>query len=210
MKHFSIAILIIISTFLSKAQTKVQLGNREIYEYNATAVTSKGKIKGILQTTTKDNIILQTKTGQASIPIENIKSLKIKFGKKKVVPIFKNAAQTGLDIITDPELTKSEHSYIKDVNGNIIDLENDETSVGERLLIGGTIMTAAYVGNEITKLIPPANIETFKINYSKDNYNNVLDELSMYSIDMQSSPEYEYILKQKLKEAMNKHKLKVK
>ena len=65
-------------------------------------------------------------------------------------------------------------------------------------------MAGAVLGNELVKLVPPATIETFKIAYSKEKYKNLYDDLLMYTVDIQSSYEYELLMKEKLIKAMNK------
>ena len=70
-------------------------------------------------------------------------------------------------------------------------------------------MTTTIVGNELGKLIPPATLETYKIEGSMEKYKKLYEELSMYSMDMQSSYENEFILRKKLKEAVEKNKLKI-
>jgi len=76
-------------------------------------------------------------------------------------------------------------------------------------MVGGAVIAGALVGNEIKKLMPTATIEKFKINYSKAKYSEIYDELLMYTVDLQASPEYEQTLKEKLRDAMGRNKLKI-
>ncbi|MEJ5088532.1 hypothetical protein [Sphingobacterium faecium] len=55
------------------------------------------------------------------------------------------------------------------------------------------MMAGAVLGNELVKLAPPAAIETFKIAYFKEKYKNLYEDLLMYTVDMQSSYEYELL-----------------
>jgi folate-dependent phosphoribosylglycinamide formyltransferase PurN len=71
------------------------------------------------------------------------------------------------------------------------------------------VIAGALVGNEIKKLMPTATIEKFKINYSKSKYSEIYEELLMYTVDLQASPGYEQILKEKLRDAMGRNKLKI-
>lgn len=70
-----------------------------------------------------------------------------------------------------------------------------DATLGERVLIGSAVVGRALLGNELSKLVPPATIEPFKINYSKERYESLYDNLSMYTVSMQSSPKYEQALK---------------
>ncbi|KGE15050.1 hypothetical protein DI53_1277 [Sphingobacterium deserti] len=189
-----------------KAQKTQKIGEREISLYRVSVKTNKGMLKGLFQHAGPDHIIILTERESTKIAVTIIKSLKIKFDKKRNVPVFQNIAQTGLDIIVDPEYTRSSNNTGQDIYGNPTVIDDEEASLGEQVLMGGVLIGGALLGNEISKLVPPATIETFKINYSKETYESLYDNLSMYSVDMQSSPEYEQILKRKLKETMQKHK----
>ena len=209
MKSILLTIIFLFTIISIHGQNKTQIGQKEILVYDAVIKTSKGKIKGILQRTDSNQLVITKNNQSIVIPIENIKTLKIKFSKKKTVPVFNNIAQTAIDFISDPQLSSTVNSYSINSNGKQVPLDVKETPLGERLLVGGAIMTTAIVGNELGKLIPPATLETFKIEGSMDKYKKLYDELSMYSIDMQASPDYEFKLRKKLKEAMEKNKLKI-
>ena len=195
-------------TITIHAQESTLLGEREIIVYKAVAKTTEGTIKGILQRATADQVLIVSDAGSKAIPVTAIKSFKIKFDKKKKVQIFQSIAQASLDVIADPEYTRSTDGFGTDINGNPLSLDEKEASLGERVVLGGAMMSVALLGNEIAKLVPAGSIETFKIAYSRAKYDLAFDNLVMYTVDMQSSADYEFILKKKLKEAMNLSKLK--
>ncbi|VTP94598.1 hypothetical protein [Sphingobacterium daejeonense] len=205
----NIILLLILTTFsiCLNAQNIQLKNNREISVYNVVAQTFKGKVKGILQKVTQDQVEIMTSKDLSVIPVENIKSLKVKFDKKENVPVVNNIAQTGLDFVFDPEY---DQSYTKNESGfyeKRIDAE--EITLGEKAMVGGAVIAGALVGNEIKKLMPTATIEKFKINYSKAKYSEIYDELLMYTVDLQASPGYEQILKEKLRDTMERNKLKI-
>lgn len=72
-----------------------------------------------------DHIVVLTDKGSESITADNIKSLKIRFDKKKNVPVFQEIAQTGLDIISDPQYTytRMADNSGKDVYGNSLAID---------------------------------------------------------------------------------------
>lgn len=205
----NIILLLILTTFsICLYAQDIQLkNNREISVYNVVAQTSKGKVKGILQKVTQDQVEIMTSKDLSVIPVENIKSLKVKFDKRENIPVLNNIAQTGLDFVFDPEY---DQSYIKNESGfyeKRIDAE--EITLGEKAIVGGAVIAGALVGNEIKKLMPTATIEKFKINFSKAKYSEIYEELLMYTVDLQVSPGYEQILKEKLRDAMGRNKLKI-
>ncbi|MCT1533175.1 hypothetical protein M3B46_19410 [Sphingobacterium daejeonense] len=205
----NIILLLILTTFsICLYAQDIQLkNNREISVYNVVAQTSKGKVKGILQKVTQDQVEIMTSKDLSVIPVENIKSLKVKFDKRENIPVLNNIAQTGLDFVFDPEY---DQSYIKNESGfyeKRIDAE--EITLGEKAIVGGAVIAGALVGNEIKKLMPTATIEKFKINFSKAKYSEIYEELLMYTVDLQVSPGYEQILKVKLRDAMGRNKLKI-
>lgn len=205
----NIILLLILTTFsICLYAQDIQLkNNREVSVYNVVAQTSKGKVKGILQKVTQDQVEIMTSKDLSVIPVENIKSLKVKFDKKENVLVLNNIAQTGLDFVFDPDY---DQSYTKNESGFYEKkIDEEEISLGEKAMVGGAVIAGALVGNEIKKLMPTATIEKFKINYSKAKYSEIYDELLMYTVDLQASPEYEQILKEKLRDAMGRNKLKI-
>ena len=203
-------ILLLILTIFSiclYAQDIQIKNNREISVYNVVAQTSKGKVKGILQKVTQDQVEIMTSKDLSVIPVENIKSLKVKFDKKENVPVLNNIAQTGLDFVFDPDY---DQSYTKNESGFYEKrIDEEEITLGEKAMVGGAVIAGALVGNEIKKLMPTATIEKFKINYSKAKYSEIYDELLMYTVDLQAAPGYKQILKEKLRDAMGRNKLKI-
>lgn len=206
-RNFILLYFLILSVPVVNAQEAKLLGQREIMVYKAVAKTLEGTIKGVLQRATPDRVLIVTDTGTKSVCVKSIKWLKIKFDKKRNVQVFQKIAQAGVDIVVDPQYTRTVNSYGKDMNGNLIPLDEKDAPLGERLLIGSATLAGALVSNELAKFVPPATIETFKIGYSREKYSSVYENLSMYTVDMQSSPDYELILKEKLKQAIKKNKL---
>jgi len=205
----NIILLLILTTFsICLYAQDIQLrNNREISVYNVVAQTSKGKVKGILQKVTQDQVEIMTSKDLSVIPVENIKSLKVKFDKRENVPVLNNIAQTGLDLVLDPEC---DQSYTKNESGFYEKkIDEEEISLGEKAMVGGAVIAGALIGNEIKKLMPTATIEKFKINYSKAKYSEIYEDLLMYTVDLQALPEYEQILKEKLRDAMGRNKLKI-
>lgn len=199
---------LILSVLTISAQESRSLGQREILVYNVVAKTSTGTFKGVLQRATSDQVTITSDKKNSVLPVESIKTLKIKFDKKKSVPVFENIAKAGLDVITDPQYTRTVNSYGTDSYGNKVFVGEEDTPLGDRILVGSTMMVGAIVGNELAKLVPPSTIETFRINYSRETYSKLYEDLSMYTIHLQSSPDYELVLLQKLREAMKQNKVK--
>lgn len=204
-KYLVLISLFFFSVMSVKAQNAKLVGEREISVYKVIAKTSDGIIKGILQKATPDQVEIMTDKGINAIKPESLKSLKIKFDKKKNVPVFRHIAQSAVDVIADPKYTNTVNNTGKNIYGNQIAIDEQETPLGDRLLVGSAMMAGAVLGNELVKLVPPATIETFKIAYSKEKYKNLYEDLLMYTVDIQSSYEYELLMKEKLIKAMNKN-----
>ncbi len=191
---------------------EAQLGKeREIALYQAVVKCARETVTGILQQVTPEAVTIQTYDGAKTIPATAIKSVKVKFDKKKNVPIFRDIAQAGLDAIVDPAYTSTRQNLTLNPYGQPMIHEDSEedTPLASRLLFGGAIVAGAVLGNEVAKIIPPATIETFRIRYSQARYQDIYEELSMYSVYLQSSADYEQILKEKLKRAMQNNKLQI-
>ncbi len=181
---------------------------REIFYYHVQAKISEGRIKGILQHTTAEEVAILTPKGVKRIHPQTIRSLKIKFDKKMEVPFFDKMGKTAVEMMFDPTYLTSSTKISTDMQGNTRVLEEEVAPFGEQLLLSGAMIGGALVGNEIAKLIPTASIETFKINYSMEKYHAVLDDLAMYTVALQSSPSYNLVLKEKLKAVKEKNKIK--
>jgi len=203
-KYLVLISLFFFSVISVRAQNAKLVGEREISVYKVIVKTSDGTIKGILQKATPDQVEIMTDKGINAIKPESLKSLKIKFDKKKNVPVFRRIAQSAVDVIADPKYTKTVNNTGKNIYGNQIAIDEQETPLGDRLLVGSAMMAGAVLGNELVKLVPPATIETFKIAYSKEKYKNLYEDLLMYTVDIQSSYEYELLMKEKLIKAMKK------
>lgn len=206
---FSILSFFIFISFL-RGQEKQLLGDREISIYKVEIKSKEGNFKGNLLQVTPEYLLIEQKEGSKKIAAERLKTIKVKFSQKKNVPVFKNIAQTGLDIISDPEFGQTRTLRVADKpNGEPNYIQENESPLGERLLVGTAVVTGAIIGNELAKLAPQASIEKFKINFSSDKYLEKMDDLAMYSSYLQSSPEYETVLRNRLKAAMEKKKLKI-
>jgi len=206
--------LLLCATLLAQVlhAQEAQLGQqREIALYKAVVKCARETVTGILQQVTPEAVTIQTYDGSRTIPSTSIKSVKVKFDKKKNVPIFRNLAQAGLDAIVDPAYTSSRQNLnLNPYSQPMIHEDGEEdTPLADRILLGGAMVAGAVLGNEVAKIIPAATIETFRIRYSKERYQGLYEELSMYSIFLQSSADYEQILKEKLKRAMENNKLQI-
>lgn len=207
-KKLILFLFLVLSALLIYAQESRLVGHRQILVYKVVAKTSAGTLKGVLQRVTQDQVTIVSDEKVDVIPVESIKTLKIKFDKKKEVQVFGKIAQAGIDVITDPQYTRPANSLGTDQYGNTILGDEKDTPLGDRVLVGSAMLAGALVGNELVKLVPPSTIETFRINYSREKYHTLYEDLAMYSIEMQSSPDYELVLLQKLQEAMMQNKVK--
>ncbi|WP_099367389.1 hypothetical protein [Sphingobacterium sp. 1.A.4] len=172
--------------------------------------TKKETIKGSFYRATVEEIYLMKDKEMKKIPVSTIKKIKIKFDRKKEAPLFKGMSKTGVDILKSSLTDEPEKNHNKtDQYGNLLSDADAASSVGETLLIGTATVATAAIGNELSKLAPQPDIESFKVNYSKERYLEQLDEIRMYTIELQTSPEYKSILKDRLKKAMKKKKLAI-
>ncbi|QBR12813.1 hypothetical protein [Sphingobacterium sp. CZ-2] len=178
--------------------------------YQAHIKTKKETIKGNFYRATVEEIYLMKDKEMKKIPVSTIKKIKIKFDRKKEAPLFKGMSKTGVDIMKSSLTDEPEKNHNKtDQYGNLLSDADAAPSVGETLLIGTATVATAAMGNELSKLAPQPDIESFKINYSKERYLEQLDEIRIYTIELQTSPEYKSILKDRLKKAMKKKKLAI-
>lgn len=203
----SVSILIFAVTF-SSAQSLTAHAEREIAIYKVVVKTKRGLMKGVLQRVAPDHLLIETDRGIEKIAAETINYVKVKFDKRKTMPILRDIAQAGFDVIVDPQYTTTVTAYETGFYPDVIPLDQEEAPLGSRLLMGTAMVGGALLGNEIAKIVPPATIETFKIKYSKARYQGAYEALAMYSVHLQSSPAYELILKNELKRAMEAKKLK--
>ncbi len=181
-----------------------------VSNYHAHIKTKKETIKGSFYRATVEEIYLMKDKEMKKIPVSTIKKIKIKFDRKKEAPLFKGMSKTGVDIMKSSLTDEPEKNYSKtDPYGNLLSDADAAPSVGETLLIGTATVATAAIGNELSKLAPQPDIESFKINYSKERYLEQLDEIRMYTIELQTSPEYKSILKDRLQKAMKKKKLAI-
>lgn len=202
-----IGLLIIYISLYSTAYSQIEI-NRSINIYDVVVKTNKGTIKGTLKRATDSTIIIGQKRETKIVSIADINTLKIKFAQQKNYKFFKKIEQDGVDIIfNQPGNPQAVDNYGQPTFEPLENTENTLSDAAGRVLIGSAITTTAIAGNALTTLIYKPNIEVFKIKKDYKRYNKMKAEIQMYTEHLQLSPQYESILLQQLKDAMDKTKL---
>ncbi|MGM1428429.1 hypothetical protein ACS126_04180 [Sphingobacterium lactis] len=191
------------SVSIASAQLQQHGTQRQISVYSVVAHTVHGKVKGTLYRVFEDRMKINANNGIQTIPALDIKSVKIKFDKEAQVPLGQSLVSNSIAQLSAPDDTKRAPDGTRlDSHGNPLYNGEEEHSLGERLLVNTAVITGAVVGDRLVRLIPKGNIEVFKINRDQDKFKRQHEDLAMYSVYLQSSPEYDKILRDKLRAAM--------
>lgn len=180
---------------------------RDINLYTVIIKTKKETLKGILKQATDSTIIIQTKSTLKSIPVNSIKTIKIKFAYQKSYKFFENVAHAGMRIIVN-DIDNPTDSYSQPTYEALDNTTNPLSDIGGHIILGTAVTATALAENELTKLLYKPNIEVFKIKQDYNRYQGMKDDIMLYTEHLQLSPEYEDILLQQLKSAVAKTKWK--
>lgn len=206
MLKFTLVTLLYLITYLS-CHAQIEK-TRSINVYNVVVKTSNGKVKGILKQATDTTIIIGQSRETRVIPINTIKSLKIKFAHQSSFKFYDNITQGGIGIITNQgKDTQARNNYGEPIFTPLESTDHTLAEMGTNILVGSAIIATALVSNELTKLIYKPSIEVFKIKKDYKKYNAVKEQIQMYTTYLQQLPEYETIQLEQLKKAMEIHKV---
>jgi len=168
---------IVLSILLISLYSASFAQKRQIRTYHVVAKTKKERIAGILEKNNKDKIFIEKRNGDhISIPIKNIRSIKVKEYPSKYKTIYITGSEPGVfDRNTDGTLTQS---YLEKT-----------PDIGEEIANGiFSIITSVMFNGVANSLHSLAN---FKIDYRQENYLKSIGDISLYSIYFQASPDYE-------------------
>ncbi|RQP15482.1 MAG: hypothetical protein EAS52_14955 [Parapedobacter sp.] len=171
----------------SLAQDRIRSKGRFVTAYNTVVKTKTGKIKGVLQQVTDSNIVVRNLfNGYDYIPAAQVKAIHIKFTTKTHTYKIQSYA------FNDEVLYKNRDGFI-DLYDPLNQRYLDET-LGKKLATDIAANTVGIVGtkglNWLNRLFTQ-DIARYRISYDRKAYLKAMDELKLFSVEYQLSPEFE-------------------